>query len=232
MPTFQVEGADLQYVTVSLGPGEAVYGDAGHLLSKSSTVGMQTVMMGGLLGALKREVTGGSFFVTQINGPGQVSFAGVFPGKIVELDLAGTGVLAESHSFLVAEEGVKYDATMARLAPGLLGGEGLFLAKFSGNGKLFLHAYGALQRVDLKAGEKIQVEAAHLLALDASMSYSVTRVGGLKSMLFAGEGFFFVEVEGPGQVLIHSITAQQLASALAGYLPNNAQAGAGIRLRY
>ncbi|MGC8631927.1 MAG: TIGR00266 family protein [Thermoprotei archaeon] len=228
MPDFQIEGNDLQYVRVSLSGGESVYGDAGHLLSKSSTVGLQTIMMGGLFGALKREVTGGSFFVTKMNGPGDLAFAGIFPGKIIEIDLNNKGVLAESHSFLVAEESVNYDAKMAKLAAGLLGGEGLFLARFTGTGRLFMHAYGALEKFSLKPGERIQVEASHLLAMDDGMKYSVSRVGGIKTMLFAHEGLFFVEIEGPGDVFVHSLTAQQLASAIAGFLPSGSQGGIRI----
>ncbi|MGC8602032.1 MAG: TIGR00266 family protein [Thermoprotei archaeon] len=224
MPSFSIEGNDLQYVRVQLGPGEKVYGDAGHLLMKSATVQMNTIMRGGLISALKREVTGGSFFVTEMRGPGEVDFAGIFPGKVVEVDV-GQPLLAESHSFLVAEDTIQYDAKMAKLSAGFLGGEGLFLARFTGAGKLFLHAYGALEVLDLKPGEEIQIEASHLLALQEGMSYGVSTVGGIKSMLFSGEGWFFVNVRGPGRVYLHSLTAAQLAQSLIPYLPTGGQRG-------
>ena len=37
---------------------------------------------------------------------------------------------------------------------------------------------------ELKAGERIQIEAGHLLAFDGNMSYGISRVEGIKSMLF------------------------------------------------
>ncbi|MDP7975126.1 MAG: TIGR00266 family protein [Thermoprotei archaeon] len=231
MPKFDVFGNDIQYIKVELGQGESVYADAGHILSKSDTVSLQTVMLGGFLTGLRREVTGGSFFVTKLTGPGQVAFAGIFPGKIVEVDLQGSSMLAQAHSFLVAEESVQYSSQMAKLAAGLLGGEGLFMAKFTGSGRLFIHSYGALQQFALGPGERIQVEAAHLLAFDGGMNYSVSTVGGIKTMLFAHEGLFFVNIEGPGNVMVHSLTAQQLAQAILPYIPRGQQgSGLGIRI--
>ncbi|MCL4343483.1 MAG: TIGR00266 family protein [Nitrososphaerota archaeon] len=229
MVEFNIQGNDLQYVKVKLGPGESVYGDAGHMLTKSETVSMQTIMKGGLFGALKREITGSTFFVTQVSGPGEAAFAGIFPGKVFQIDV-DQPILAEAHSFLVAENSVNYDSQMAKLSAGIFGGEGLFLARFTGSGKLFLHAYGALDQITLQPGQKIQVEAAHLLAFQSNMKYGISRVGGLKSMLFSHEGLFFVDIEGPGSVWVHSLTALQLAQALIPFLPNSGGQRGGLSI--
>ena len=91
---------------------------------------------------------------------------------------------------------------------------GLFLAKFNGEGNLFLHAYGGLYVKDLEPGEVIQIEASHLMVFEEGMNYSVSLIGGLKSILFAHEGIFFLTIEGPGRVWIHTITVNQLARIL------------------
>ncbi|BDC18941.1 TIGR00266 family protein [Acidianus sp. HS-5] len=222
---YQILGDDIQYVKVFLNPGEKIYAEAGHLMSKSSTVAIQAKMRGGILSAIKRELTGATFFVTELVGPGEVDIAGVFPGKIVPIELNGRGLLAESHSFLFAEDTVNYDAKLAPLAPAILGGEGLFLATFNGVGKIFLHAYGGLYEVSLMPGQSIDIEASHLLALEEGVQFTVSRVGGFKTMLFGGEGLYFVKVTGPGKVWVHSITAQQMASALAPFLPGGQKGG-------
>jgi uncharacterized protein (AIM24 family) len=85
---------------------------------------------------------------------------------------------------------------------------GLFLAKFNGEGNLFLHAYGGLYVKDLEPGEVIQIEASHLMVFEEGMNYSVSLIGGLKSILFAHEGIFFLTIEGPGRVWIHTITVK------------------------
>ncbi|MFP3399735.1 TIGR00266 family protein [Acidianus sp.] len=225
MLQYQIIGDDIQYVKVFLNPGEKIYADAGHIMSKSSSVTIQAKMRGGILSAIKRELTGATFFVTELMGPGEVDIAGVFPGKIVPIQLNGKGILAESHSFLFAEDSVNYDAKLAPLAPAILGGEGLFLATFSGVGQVFLHAYGGLYEINLMPGQSIDIEASHLLALEEGMQFTVTRVGGFKTMLFGGEGLYFVRVVGPGKVWIHSITAQQMASALMPFLPGGQKGG-------
>jgi|BEDMetMinimDraft_2_1075160.scaffolds.fasta_scaffold00026_19 conserved hypothetical protein TIGR00266 len=230
MAKFEILGNDLQYIKVELLENEKVYGDAGHLLMKSKTVTLQARAKGGFLSAIKRELTGASFFVNELIGPGIAIFAGIFPGKIVNINLNNNVILAESHSFLLAEDTVQYDAQLAKLSVGILGGEGIFLAKLYGIGNLFLHSYGALYHTYLNHGEKIQVEATHLLAFDGNMNYSISRVGNITTMLFGGEGLFFVELEGPGNVWLHSITAQQLAYAIRPYLPSGQQGGFTVRI--
>ena len=221
----------MQYLKVSLASGEKIYADSGHLITKDKNMSFNTIMQGGFLSGLKRAVTGSTFFVSELTGPGEVVLAGFFPGKIFPVELNGTSsLLTESHSFLAMEPSVKYDSQMARLGAGILAGEGLFLAKFSGYGKVFLHAYGGLIIKELKPGEKIQVEAGHLLAFDGNMNYSFSRVGGIKSLLFAHEGWFFVEIEGPGRVYLHTTTAQQLARVVEPYLPREGNSGVSIRL--
>ncbi|MCG2909092.1 MAG: TIGR00266 family protein [Sulfolobaceae archaeon] len=228
MPQYQIIGNDLQYLRVMLNPGEMIYADAGHMVMKSNTVIMQTRMRGGLLSGIKRALTGGSFFVTEFYGPGEVDLSGIFPGKILQIPLTGGGLLAEAHTFLAAENTVNYDAKLARLTAGILGGEGLFLARFYGYGNVFLHSYGDVIVRDLMPGETIQVEASHLMAFQEGMQYSVQLVGGLRSIFFGHEGLFFVTITGPGRVWIHTLTAEQLASALIPFLPQGQQGGISI----
>jgi len=74
------------------------------------------------------------------------------------------------------ESSVKYDSKIAKLGAGILAGEGVFIAEFSGYVKVFLHAYGDLIVKDLKLGERIQVEAGHQLAFDGNMNYRFSKV--------------------------------------------------------
>ncbi|QGA54024.1 TIGR00266 family protein [Sulfolobus sp. E5-1-F] len=219
MPQYEILGNDLQYLKVILGDGESIYADAGHILAKGASVNLQTKLKGGFFGGLKRLITGGTFFVTELYGPGEVYLSTIFPGKVIQIPLEGGTILAEAHSFLAAENTINYDSQLAKLSVGWLGGEGLFLAKFNGVGNLFMHSYGEAIVKDLAPGETMQIEASHLLAFQSGMNYNIETVGGLRSILFAHEGIFFVRIQGPGRVWLHSLTAQQLASVLAPYLP-------------
>ena len=62
------------------------------------------------------------------------------------------------------------------------------------------------------------------------MSYGISRVGGIKSMLFSHEGWFFVKIEGPGRVYLHTATAQQLANVVEPYIPR--QGGGGVQINF
>jgi Uncharacterized conserved protein len=93
MVSYTVEGADMQYLRVALSSGEKIYADSGHLISKDMNVGFSTVSQGGFLSGLKRAVTGSTFFVSELTGPGEVVLAGFFPGKIFPVELTGSSSL-------------------------------------------------------------------------------------------------------------------------------------------
>ena len=218
MPQYHIFGGDIQFLKVILAEGESIYADAGHMVAKKGSVQMKTKMQGGLLGALKRELTGETFFVTEFIGPGDVYLSSVFPGKIVQIPLQGNGILAKAHSFLAAESNVKYDIKLTKISVGWLAKEGMFLAKFRGEGNVFLHGHGDVVMRELKDGEELQVEASHLLAFEEGMDYGVKFVGGIKSLLFAHEGLFFINIRGPGRVWIQSLTTEQLVALLMKYI--------------
>ena len=69
---FQIVGSEMQYVEIELDPGESAIAEAGSMMYKDKSVGMATLfgdgsqqgLMGKLLGAGKRLVTGESLFTT------------------------------------------------------------------------------------------------------------------------------------------------------------------------
>ncbi|EZQ10581.1 MULTISPECIES: TIGR00266 family protein [Acidianus] len=224
MAIYQIIGEDMQYLQADLLPQDLIYGEPAHLVSKDFTVSFEMKMRGGLLKALGRALTGSDFFVTEVKGPGKVTFSGFLPGKIIEIPLNNSSLLVEHSSFLAAESSVEYGATLARLTAGILGGEGLFMAKFSGSGRVWIHAVGGVITRYLNPGEKIQIEASHLLAFNEGMRYGIARVGGLKTMLLSGlegEGIFFVEIEGPGMIWAHAVSRLQLAASIAKMIPHS-----------
>ncbi|MCY0859188.1 MAG: TIGR00266 family protein [Sulfolobaceae archaeon] len=221
MPEYQIVGNDFQYLIANLQEGEKIYAEGGHLIYKDSSVKLNARLKGGLLRAIARELTGGTFFLLEVEGPGSVAFSSFFPGKVVRIDLNGEKILAEHTSFLMCESSVEYSATLSRLSAGLFGGEGIFLAEFYGNGAVFLHGEGDVQEIDLQEGQAVEIEASHLLAMDSSVNYTVTRVGGLKTMLFGDEGLFFVKAIGPGRIWIRSASRFQFVASILKNLPRS-----------
>src|SRR5215831_14721279 len=112
---YTIQGDNLQVARVRLKPGQEVYAEAGKMVYKTANVVWDTRMSGNtigekLMGALRRELTGESLFLTYFHSDtsGEVGFAGSYPGKIQVFDLpAGRSVLAQRDAFLFAQTSVQ-----------------------------------------------------------------------------------------------------------------------------
>ena len=79
---------------------------------------------------------------------------------------------------------------------------------------MFVHAGGTLVERELGAGEELHVDTGCLVALTQTVDYDVVRVGGVKSMIFGGEGVFFARLRGPGHVWLQSLPFSRLAGRI------------------
>src|SRR5271165_4299959 len=166
MPQYQIVGADLQAVVCNLNPGEKVIAEAGHLLTMTDGVELNTSTGGGFMAGLKRAFGGSSFFINELstNTPGQVVFASPSPGHVQELDVTlNQGWLCQPHVFLCADSQIQISAAFTqRFGAGLFGGTGFILQSLSGQGKAFVHVGGASIKYDLKQGETLRIETGSL----------------------------------------------------------------------
>src|ERR1019366_8923060 len=90
MPQYQIVGNDLQAVVCNLNPGEKVIAEAGHLLTMSDGIDLNTSTGGGFMAGVKRALGGSSFFVNELEArtSGQVTFASPSPGHVQEIDVS------------------------------------------------------------------------------------------------------------------------------------------------
>ncbi len=240
---YEILGDDMQFVKIELDPSEAVIGEAGAMMYLEDGITLQTIFgdgsqqqsgfMGALLGAGKRLLTGESLFMTVFQNQSQVkrkaAFAAPYPGKIVALHLKelGGNLLAQKDSFLCAAKGVALGiAFTRRFGAGLFGGEGFILQKLEGDGWCFLHAGGTLEERTLAPGETLRVDTGCIVALQPTVDYDIQMAGGVKTMLFGGEGMFFAMLRGPGKVWLQSLPFSRLASRIFAAAP---QTGGGGR---
>ncbi|MFB6218374.1 MAG: TIGR00266 family protein [Halobacteriaceae archaeon] len=206
-------------LTVELDRGEAVRSEAGAMVSHSPGIRVETASTGGLVDSLKRSVLGGeSFFQNTFTAEeaGHVTLAPPLPGDVVHEPLDGR-LLVQSGSFLAADTAIELDTQFGG-AKTFFGSEGLFLLELQGQGPAFLASYGAIDEVGLDAGEEYVVDTGHIVAFDGSTDFSVTRVGGLKSTLFSGEGLV-CRFTGPGRVFLQSRSQDAFLSWLVPNLP-------------
>ncbi len=226
---YAIQGDNLQVARIYLKPGQEVYAEAGKMVYKTANVGWETRMSGEtlgdkILGALRRTITGESLFLTYFrsDGPGEVGFAGSYPGRIQLFDLAeGESIMAQRDAFLFAQTSVQFNiAFVKKLGAGFFGGEGFVLEKLTGPGAVFIHAGGDFVEFQLKEGEVMHVDAGNIVAFDESVDYDIEFVGGIKTALFGGEGLFLARMTGPGRLLVQSMTINKLRRELAPTKPS------------
>jgi uncharacterized protein (TIGR00266 family) len=230
---YEVFGSEMQYVEVTLDPGEMVTAEAGAMMYMTPGIRMETVFgdpstqqQGGLLGKImtagKRVLTGESLFITTFTNaaPGgreTVAFAAPYPGKILPMDLRQLGgqLVCQKEAFLCAARGVRISIAFQRkLGVGLFGGEGFIMQRLEGDGIALVHAGGTLMHRKLNPGETLRVDTGCIVALSPSVNYDIEFVGGFKNTLFGGEGLFFATLTGPGEVWLQSLPFSRLAGRI------------------
>ncbi len=242
---FEIKGQELQFVEIELDPGESAIAEAGAMVWKDAPVSMTTVfgdgsqpsgggnkLMGMLAGAGKRLLTGESLFTTvfthQGSGKARVAFGAPVPGVILPLKLSDYSgrLICQKDSFLAAAKGVSIGIHLQkRIMTGLFGGEGFIMQKLEGDGWVFVQMGGTVIERELAAGEEIHVDTGCVAAFTDTVDMDIMAAGGVKTMLFGGEGAFFAKLTGPGHVWIQSLPFARLA----GRMMQSAMGGGGSR---
>lgn len=242
---YNIIGESIQVVEIELDPGETVIAEAGAMLYMEDGIQFETKMgdgseaNSGMLGKLfqagSRWIMGESLFMTHFTnrggrgpaGKSKVGFSAPYPGTIVPVNLSGmyqSELLVQKDAFLCAALGTKISiAFNKKLGSGMFGGEGFILQKLQGDGLAFIHAGGTIIKRQLN-NETLRVDTGCIVGFESTVSYDIERVGGLKSMIFGGEGIFLATLRGTGTVWLQSMPVRKLIQAL---LPNGGNSDKG-----
>ncbi len=233
---YQIIGDDMQVVEIELDTGKTVIAEAGAMNYMDEGIVFEAKMgdgsnpgagvLGKLLGAGKRVLTGESIFMTHFTnaGPGKqkVAFASPYPGKIIPIDLSKINgeLICQKDAFLCAAYGTEIGIAFARsLGVGFFGGEGFILQRLRGSGMAFIHVGGTVVKKKL-SNETIRVDTGCLAAFTAGIQYDIQRAGSLKSMFFGGEGLFLATLRGTGIVLLQSLPFSRMADRILQHAPS------------
>ena len=240
MPSHEVDyeiiGDDIQIVEVELDPDETVIAEAGAMNYMDDGISFEAKMgdgskpdnglMGKLMSAGKRALTGESIFMTHFTNKGsgkkRVSFAAPYPGKIMPIQLSKVGgeILCQKDAFLCAAMGTEVSiAFNKRLGAGFFGGEGFILQRLQGDGLTFIHAGGTIVKKTLK-NSLLRVDTGCLVAFTRGITYDIERAGNLKSMFFGGEGLFLATLRGTGVVVLQSLPFSRMADRILRHAPS------------
>src|SRR4051812_26187810 len=242
---YQIKGESIQIVEVELDPMETVIAEAGAMLFMEDGILFETKMGDGsnpsqsifdkLLSAGSRMLTGESLFMTHFTNRGnrkaKVGFSAPYPGTVIPMDLASfpnRELIVQKDGFLCAAFGTKLSITFnKKLGSGLVGGEGFILQKLQGDGKAFVHAGGTVIERTLN-NETLRVDTGCVVAFESQIDFDVQASGGLRSMVFGGEGMFLATLRGTGKIWLQSMPIRKLIQAIAPYGGNASKEGGSL----
>jgi len=233
---YRIIGDDIQLVEIELDPMETVIAEAGTMMYMESQIKFETKMgdgsepnqglMGKLLSAGSRVLTGESLFITHFTNQGgvkqRVAFAAPYPGKIIPVEMAALGgsLIVQKDGFLCAAKGTKISITLnRRIGSGLVGGEGFILQKLQGDGKAFMHAGGTVIERRLN-NESLKIDTGCVVGYTQGIDFNIETSGSLRSMIFGGEGIFLATLSGTGTVWLQSMPIRKLIQAISPYGKN------------
>ncbi len=241
---YKIFGDDIQFVEVTLDPGETVIAEAGTMVYMEQGIAYDTRMGDGtspdrgvmdkLFQAGSRLLTGESLFLTHFTNRGSVrssvAFAAPYPGTIIPIDLSmlSNNLIVQKDGFLCAAYGTMLTITLNRkLGAGLLGGEGFILQKLEGEGKAFVHAGGTVIERELN-NETLRIDTGCIVAYEPTLDFDIETSGSLKTMVFGGEGLFLATMRGTGKVWLQSMPIRKLIRALAPMGANRGKEASGL----
>jgi uncharacterized protein (TIGR00266 family) len=229
---YKIIGEDIQIVEIELDPNETVIAEAGSMLFMEDGISFETKMgdgsqpdqgfLGKLLQAGSRMVMGESLFMTHFTNRGvgkkKVAFSAPYPGTIMPVNMAnvyGNTLIVQKDAFLCAALGTKLSIQFnQKLGAGFFGGEGFILEKVQGDGMVFIHAGGVVVERTLN-NETLRVDTGCVVGFEPSINFDIQRAGGLRSMVFGGEGLFLATLRGSGKVWIQSMPISKLVQRLS-----------------
>lgn len=242
---YEIKGESIQIVEVELDPRETVIAEAGAMLFMEDGIAFETKMgdgsepgqgfLGKLISAGSRALTGESLFMTHFTNHGagkkKVAFSAPYPGTVIPIDLQRSPnqeLIVQKDGFLCAALGTKVSITLnKRLGSGLIGGEGFILQKLQGDGMAFVHAGGTVIEKQLN-NETLRIDTGCVVAFESTLDFDIQSAGGLKSMVFGGEGMFLATMSGTGKVWLQSMPIRKLIQAIAPYGKNATKEASSI----
>ena len=130
--------------------------------------------------------------------------------------------------FFAADDTVDLKVVRQTIAQGCCSGEGLFVMKARGHGRLLVNSYGGLVLYRLQDGDERVVENGQLVAWSANTPYKIvwTSRRGVVASCLSGQRLackFEAPTDGsPGYVLASTHSVERLAAEMVPFLPKGA----------
>lgn len=231
-----VQGEDSQVLNIRLNPGEELKTEPGAMMYMGDDVEASCECCDTCAGPFLRSLSGEApCKIVYKNNGADASVVGLtpnFPAKVFALNLGDKHFMVKPGGYMAEVDGVDVSVTYPGLSACCCAGLGCCVQTLHngpGNsaGTAFVAAGGTVLTRELKAGEKIVVDSSSLVAWSNDVNIGYKPVGSLLACCFSGEGCCFVTAEGPGTVIMQSMSFEKLQAAMG---PTKAEIAAEIAL--
>lgn len=191
---------DFGFLTVNVPSGQTIKVEAAAMAGMDTNMEMKTKLKGGF----KRFLTGESLFINEFtakNGDAEIQIAPASPGDIEHVYLDNESIYLQNSAFVASGINVDLQTKWQGFIKGFFSGEAFFLIKCVGTGDVWFNSYGGIIPIEVN-GDYV-VDTGHIVAFTEGLDYSVTKVGGYKSLFFSGEGLV-CRFTGTGKVWIQT----------------------------
>ena len=203
-----MKGYEANLLEVTLLPQEQFYAQRGAMIYMEEGIQSDTKWNGkGLWNTISTGLSGESILLVRYTNtsamPRQLCIAGSRLGLYPLPISTGQEVILRRGCYVGSTELItlSLDASLKKLFTGM----GLFFQKAKGNGTLYIDTVGQPITKTLSAGETLQMDEDHLIALIGISDERIIPSVQLKNLL-QGEGFSRMRVIGPGTVVLSPIS--------------------------
>jgi uncharacterized protein (TIGR00266 family) len=191
---------DFGYLTINVPAGKMVKVEAAAMAGMDTNMEMKTKLKGGF----KRFLSGESLFINEFtakNGNAEIQIAPASPGDIDHVYLDNESIFLQNSAFVASGSEIDVQSKWQGFTKGFFSGENFFLIKCTGKGDVWFNSYGGIIPIDVNGS--YVVDTGHIVAFTDGLDYSISSVGGYKSLFLSGEGFV-CRFSGTGRVWIQT----------------------------
>lgn len=207
---------DFGYLTINVPKGETVKVEAAAMAGMDTNMEMKTKFTGGF----QRFLSGESLFINEFtakNGDAEIQIAPASPGDIDHVYLDNESIYLQNSAFVASGSQIDVQSKWQGFTRGFFSGENFFLIKCTGKGDVWFNSYGGI--IPIEVNGSYVVDTGHIVAFTEGLDYSISSVGGYKSLFFSGEGLV-CRFSGTGRVWIQTRKLQPFLFWLFPFRPS------------
>ncbi len=216
---YVISGDNLQLANITLSEGEVMEVTAESVVY---TVGKFNIGVSkGIIGGIKKAIAGDNLETVTYcpkKGTSALGVGGSLPGRIMDIEIKHIDWIAQKSSFLAMQPTVTVKQEFQKKLGEAFGNESFTLLRLGGKGMVFLFALGDFIIFPLQSGDSYEVSADRIVAWESSVKYKIETKKEMKSGFFDKDLPYVTKFEGPGRIVIQTMSLQRVHSMLSPYI--------------